>query len=172
MGQVSNGHLVADGVEGIMGGLFDLAVTEAGEVLLDDLTLFHFVLEELRVAGHAASGVVGDVQVSGAAVTGEMRIGGRTALGVSGGEFLRRLDRAAEFDASSMIFDGQLRMQVLEPSVGDLSLKAVELRLVGEGLGFKTAQVGEDRTGIEPGEQLGIDLMPSRCLTIRARNMA
>ena len=86
-----------------MRGLFGLAVAEPGEVLFDDLALFHLFLEEFRIAGYSRTGVVGDIEISRAAVAGKMRIVDRAALGIFCGEFLGGLDRAAEFDACSMI---------------------------------------------------------------------
>ena len=65
---MGNGHLIADGSECIMAGLFNFSVTKTREILLDDLPVFESFLEFFAIPGHCGPGVISDIKVLGTAI--------------------------------------------------------------------------------------------------------
>ena len=98
-GEMSDGHLVADGAHFIMGGLFDFAIAKAREIAFDFGAEFEGLLEEGAIAGNLSAGIISDVEIFGAAI----RLGLSEAGMMDGatvrelqGDFGRGFDRATE----------------------------------------------------------------------------
>lgn len=104
---MADGHLVLDGSKGVVCGLLDHAITEPGEVLFDGLSFFIGFLEQLRVAWYASSGIIGDVDISRAAVNIKVRIVDRTFVVKVFSDFSIDLNWASVFDPLAMFFGAQ-----------------------------------------------------------------
>ena len=66
--KVSNGHLVLDGSESVMGCLFSFSITKASIILFNDLASLEGFFVFFAVPGNSGPSIVGDIDVFGAAV--------------------------------------------------------------------------------------------------------
>ena len=66
--KVSNGHLVLDGPEAVMGCLFRFSVAQTRIILFNDLASFEGFFVFLAVSGNSGPSIVGNIDVFGAAV--------------------------------------------------------------------------------------------------------
>ena len=101
-GEMSDGHLVADGTHFVMGGLLDFAIAEASEVAFDFGAEFEGLLEEGAVSGNPSAGIISDVEIFGAAIRLSLREAGmmdRAAVRKLQRDFGRGFDRATELGA-------------------------------------------------------------------------
>ena len=99
--KMSNGHLVLDGPEAVMGCLFYFSITKASIVLFNDLASLEGFFVFLAVSGNSGPSIVGDIDVFGAIVAFagiERRMIGWASATVFLGDLLTHLQRAAKFD--------------------------------------------------------------------------
>ena len=68
-GEMSDCHLVTNGTHFIMSGLFNFAITEAREVAFDFRAESKSLLEKGAIAWDTGAGIVGNVQIFGAAIS-------------------------------------------------------------------------------------------------------
>jgi len=66
--KMSNGHLVLDGPESVMGCSFYFSVTQTRIILFNDLASFEGFFVFLTVSGNSGPSIIGDIDVFGAAV--------------------------------------------------------------------------------------------------------
>ena len=99
---MSDSHLVADGAHFVMSGLFGFAITEAGEVTFDFCAQIECALKKGGVPWNAGTGVIGDVEILGAAISLSFKGRGMlnwAAIRILLGNFHRSLDGASELKA-------------------------------------------------------------------------
>ena len=102
-----DGHLVADGAHFIMSGLFGFAITEAGEVTFNFCAQIECALKKGGVPWNAGTGVICDIEILGAAISGaagELRAMDGATLQVFFGDIMGGFDCAAELGALAQSF--------------------------------------------------------------------
>ena len=65
---MSNGHLVLDGPESVMGCLLSFSIAQASIILFDDLASLEGLFVFPAVPGNHGAGIFGDIDVFGATV--------------------------------------------------------------------------------------------------------
>lgn len=101
-GEMRNGHLIADSSHFVMGGLFGFAIAEAREVTFNFCTQIECALKKGGVPWNAGTGVIGDVEILGAAISLSFKGRGMlnwAAIRILLGNFHRSLDGASELKA-------------------------------------------------------------------------
>ena len=99
--KVSNGHLILDGSESVVGCLFYFSVTKARIILFNHLASLEGFFVFLAVSGNSGPSIVGDIEVFGAAVAfagTEGRMIGWASVVVFLGDLFAHLQRAVKFD--------------------------------------------------------------------------